>query len=150
MRTRTDYIVIHCSATRPEMDIGVEDIRRWHQAKGWKDIGYHFVIRRNGNVQSGRNIHSVGSHVKGYNAVSVGICLVGGLDKGSQPADNFTPSQRRNLRTLVAELQKRFPTAKVLGHRDLSPDLNKDGKITKNEWLKDCPCFDVATFFAGT
>ena len=148
-RKRTDYLVVHCSATRPEMDVGVNDIRKWHMAKGWIDVGYHYVIRRNGVVEAGRRLHTIGAHVKGYNATSVGICLVGGLDKGSQPADNFTPSQKKSLRKLLVELSARFTSAKVLGHRDLSPDVNGDGVIDRREWLKDCPCFDVQEWWAG-
>jgi N-acetylmuramoyl-L-alanine amidase len=129
------------------MDIGVNDIRKWHTAKGWIDVGYHYVIRRSGVVELGRRLHVIGSHVKGYNATSVGICLVGGLDKGSQPADNFTAGQKRSLRKLLVELSARFPGAKVVGHRDLSPDRNGDGKIDRTEWLKDCPCFDVRAWW---
>ena len=77
MRTRTDFLVVHCSATRPEMDVGVEDIRRWHLAKGWSDIGYHYVITRNGTPQTGRPEGEIGAHVHGYNARSVGINLSG-------------------------------------------------------------------------
>ena len=65
MRKKTEYIVVHCSATRPEMDIGVQELRKWHMKKGWTDVGYHYVIRRNGTVERGRHPAAIGSHVKG-------------------------------------------------------------------------------------
>lgn len=147
MRKKTEYIVVHCSATRPEMDIGVQELRKWHMKKGWTDVGYHYVIRRNGTVERGRHPAAIGSHVKGYNSISVGICLIGGLDKGSQPADNFTPAQYKSLRKLVLEVMHIYRGAKLVGHRDLSPDTDGDGKVEKHEWLKDCPCFDVSDWY---
>ena len=80
-----NYITIHCSATRAEQNITEEDIRKWHLDRGWSDIGYHCVIRRNGMIEFGRPLDVCGAHVKGYNHNSIGICLVGGIDrKGSQ------------------------------------------------------------------
>jgi N-acetyl-anhydromuramyl-L-alanine amidase AmpD len=148
-RKDTKYIVIHCSATRPEMDIGVEEIRKWHMAKGWSDVGYHFVIRRNGKVEKGRIINDIGAHVAGYNAVSVGVCLVGGLNGNGRAVNNFTQEQMESLVSTVQYLKGLYPSAEVLGHRDLSPDKNNDGKITPDEWLKACPCFDVREWWAA-
>jgi N-acetyl-anhydromuramyl-L-alanine amidase AmpD len=134
-RKTTDFIGIHCSATRGIQDIGAADIRRWHKQQGWSDIGYHFVIRRNGRVETGRAIDAVGSHVKGYNHNSVGICMAGGLDdKTWKPVDNFTAAQWKSLATLVAKLVKAYPKARVLGHRDF-PAVNKA-----------CPCFNARTW----
>lgn len=130
-RTKTDWIVLHCSATRGiQASIGANDIRQWHKAKGWKDIGYHYVIKRDGTLESGRVLDEIGSHVQGHNANSVGICLVGGLDNTTwKPVDNFTAAQWKTLTSLVARLVKIYPTAKVLGHRDF-PAVQKA-----------CPCF---------
>lgn len=131
-RTRTDHIVIHCSATRAIQDIGASDIRKWHMAKGWRDIGYHFVIRRNGKVEKGRALDAIGSHVAGHNANSVGVCLVGGLNNDTYaPEANYTAAQWAALKVLVADLLKKFPNAKVLGHRDFAGVK------------KACPCFDA-------
>jgi N-acetylmuramoyl-L-alanine amidase len=131
-RKRTDHIVIHCSATRGVQDIGAADIRRWHKAQGWSDIGYAWVIRRDGKVERGRAQDAVGSHVQGHNHDSVGICMAGGLDdKTWKPVSNFTPAQWASLKELVARLVKTYPKAKVLGHRDF-PKVNKA-----------CPCFDA-------
>ena len=142
---RIDLIVIHCSATRATQRYTVDDCRRDHRARGFADIGYHYYITRDGVVHAGRPLYQVGAHATGYNAHSIGICYEGGLDKDGKPKDTRTPAQREALRRLVNELMARFPGCKVCGHRDLSPDLNRNGKIEPHEWTKQCPCFDVAS-----
>ena len=124
-------IIIHCAATKPSMDIGANEIREWHIARDWIDIGYHYVIRRNGTVEKGRDIMQAGAHAKGHNFTSIGICLVGGINEEGEPDDNFTLKQYNSLIQLVKFLEMTFPIDDVLGHRDL-PDVNKQ-----------CPCFDV-------
>lgn len=146
MRKLTQYIVVHCSATVSDCDIGVSTIRDWHKQRGFKDIGYHFVIRRNGKIETGRKQDEVGAHVEGYNSRSVGVCMVGGIAKGGKAENNFTPAQFKTLETLLRKLTIDYPGAKIVGHRDLSPDRNGDGKITPNEYLKECPSFDIATW----
>jgi N-acetylmuramoyl-L-alanine amidase len=148
-RKSTRFIVVHCAATRPHMDIGVKEITQWHRALGWATIGYHYVIRRSGRRELGRPQNLIGSHVKGYNAVSVGICLVGGVGMDGKPESNFTTEQFDSLRRLLLELQEMYPHAEILGHRDLSPDKNGDGKIDSRDWLKACPSFDVRGWFYG-
>lgn len=147
-RDHTDLIVIHCSATKPSQHIGRAQIREWHLAKGWSDIGYHFVITRAGDLEAGRPLDQVGAHVQGFNGSSVGVCMVGGLDELGRSFQNaptqFTPAQWSTAKILVAFLRKLYPNARITGHRDLSPDKNMDGKITPNEWLKTCPGFDAA------
>ena len=137
-RTKTDYIVIHCSATRAVQDIGAKEIRAWHKAQGWSDIGYHLVIRRDGRAEKGRALDAIGSHVKGHNANSVGVCMVGGLANAAPwgPQNNFTPAQWTALKATVAGLLKRYAKAKVLGHRDF-PGV-----------AKACPCFDARPWAA--
>jgi N-acetyl-anhydromuramyl-L-alanine amidase AmpD len=132
-RRKTNWIVLHCSATRGiQSKIGVADIREWHKARGWADVGYHWVIKRDGKLEAGRRQDTVGSHVQGHNTDSVGICMVGGLDdKTWKPVDNFTAAQWKTLTTLVARLTKIYPAAKVLGHRDF-PGVQKA-----------CPCFNA-------
>ncbi len=130
-RTRTDYIVIHCSDTPSTMDIGAKQIRQWHIVdNGWQDIGYHYVIRRNGLREHGRPIDAVGSHVKGFNTCSVGICMVGG-----RGGSNFTILQWNELEKLVKEMQKMYTDAEVVGHCELN-----SGKTCPNfnvpEWTK--------------
>lgn len=132
-RTKTNWIVVHCSATRAvQRNIGVDDIRQWHLQKGWSDIGYHYVIKRDGTLQTGRKEDQIGAHVEGHNTDSIGICMVGGLnDKTFKPENNYTAAQWKTLRALVNTLVKRYPAAKVLGHRDFKGVQ------------KACPCFDA-------
>lgn len=134
-------IVIHTSATKPSMDIGVSQIRKWHtdpkpKGRGWKDIGYHYVIRRDGTLEDGRPNQEVGAHVKGHNKNSLGICLVGGVDSYGVYTPNYTKEQMKTLRALVRFLQKMYTILdkRVLGHRDF-PNVKKA-----------CPCFDVQTW----
>ena len=131
-RKATNWIAVHCSATRPSLDVGVKEIRQWHKAQGWQDIGYHYVIRRDGKVERGRAENLIGSHVAGYNATSVGVCLVGGVSqKDIKPENNFTPEQFASLKTLLKMLTEKYKGAKVRGHRDF-PKVQKA-----------CPSFDA-------
>lgn len=138
-------ITVHCSATQPKADIGAAEIRKWHKDKGWSDIGYHAVIRRNGTVEKGRPETQTGAHVAGHNTDNLGVCLVGGINAEGKAENNFTPEQMAALAGVVKAWQEKYriPDSEVRGHRDWSPDKNGDGKITPNEYLKDCPCFDV-------
>lgn len=137
------YLVVHCSATPANRDIGVAEIRAMHLQRKFNDVGYHYVIRRDGRVEKGRADHVAGAHVTGHNSHSLGICLVGGVDARIQPEENYTPAQYDALAKLLGELKLKHAQAEILGHRDLSPDRNGDGVISPNEWLKACPCFDV-------
>ena len=146
-RKSTKFIVLHCSATRAKLAVTAAQIRQWHKAQGWSDIGYHYVIRRDATVELGRAETAVGSHVAGHNSNTVGICLVGGLnDATGKPEDNFTTAQKAAATKLIRELLLRYPGATILGHRDLSPDRDGDGVVERGEWLKECPCFDARTF----
>ena len=148
VRRRTQYIVIHCSATAPNSDIGVDEIRDWHvNQRGWSDIGYHCVIRRDATIEFGRHFDEVGAHVKGQNMRSVGVCMVGGIDTFGKAKDNFTRDQYESLDAVVAMLRRAYPNAKVVGHRDLSPDKNGDGVVTSDEWVKECPSFEVSEHY---
>jgi N-acetyl-anhydromuramyl-L-alanine amidase AmpD len=115
------------------MDVGAAEIRRWHKDKGWADIGYHFVIRRDGRVEPGRPTNQAGAHEQTRNKDSVAVCLVGGLSKTGGVEDNFTPAQKGSLSVLLKQLLKQFPGAKVSGH---------------NHWEKSrgCPAFDWRAF----
>ena len=146
-RKTTDWLIVHCSATQASADVGAAEIHQWHLKKGWKGIGYHFVIKRNGDIERGEALENMGSHVLGFNHNSVGVCMVGGLNKQGTAENNFTHAQFGALTTLLHYLHQTFPKAVVRGHRDFSPDLNKDGVITNNEYMKDCPCFDVGPWW---
>lgn len=131
-RKRTTCIAVHCSATAPEQDVGAREIDRWHRAQGWACIGYHFVIRRDGTVEAGRNPELPGAHVAGHNHYTLGVCMVGGVDANGKPENNFTPAQFATLAGLLTELRKEWPAVtEVKGHRDF-PGVKKA-----------CPSFDV-------
>lgn len=138
------FIAVHCSATPPSMpNIGAVEIDKMHRQRSFACIGYHYVIKRDGTIERGRPINTIGAHIEGYNSVSLGICLVGGIDDKGRPVNNYTPEQFIALKELILTLQQTRPFALVLGHRDFSPDKNHDGVISPNEYMKACPCFDV-------
>ena len=150
-----DAIVIHCTASRAGQDIRAADIDKMHQERGFAMIGYNYVVDLDGTVEDGRPLSRDGAHCntaglsgKSYNKHSIGIVYVGGLDENGKPADTRTPEQKQALADLVYRLMDEYPTIKeVIGHRDASTDKNGDGKISKNEWIKQCPCFDVRAEF---
>jgi N-acetylmuramoyl-L-alanine amidase len=144
---KVDKIVIHCSATREGQAHNAKDIDRWHKAQGWNGIGYHHVVLLDGTVEKGRDESLAGSHVKGFNATSIGVVYIGGLAaNGVTPKDTRTDAQKVALAKLIKELKAKYPGAKVMGHRDLSPDKDKDGVVEPHEWLKACPSFDVSSW----
>lgn len=123
-------IIIHCSATKEGHDYTVEDIDRWHKARGFKGIGYHYVIYRDGTIVEGRPLNKQGAHCTGHNKDTIGICYIGGLDYEGNPMDTRTISQENAMINLVKELMSKYPTIKkVSGH-------NKYAN-------KACPSFDV-------
>lgn len=104
------------------MDIGVEDIRQWHMRKGWRDVGYHSVIRRDGTEEMGRPEDETGAHAgPRYNPYSLAVCLVGGISdlKTKKPEDNFTEPQTGTLALRLAQWKSRYPSARVIGHGEL-------------------------------
>lgn len=137
-------IVIHCSATRVGKPYPVERLEADHKARGFLRAGYHFYVRHTGEVIALRPIEMVGAHARGHNAHSVGVCYEGGLDAEGRPRDTRTPAQRAALLGLVGKLRGRFPGARVVGHRDLSPDRDGDGRVSPAEWVKACPSFDAS------
>ena len=138
MRTIT-LIVVHCSAVRPDQMSSAEEIEKWHKRRGFKRIGYHYVIRRDGTIETGRPEWMIGAHChvagQNHNKYSIGVCYEGGLDIRGQPADTRTEAQKASLRTLLEDLHRRYPKALIVGHRDLSHD-------------RDCPCFDTVKEYA--
>ena len=124
-------VILHCSATTPEMDIGVDWIRELHvHGNGWSDVGYHYVIKQDGTVEQGRPLHRAGAHTKGYNN-SVGICYVGGVDNNHQPKDTMTWEQELSFFQLWHSLVTLFGPLTLHGHNEFAN--------------KACPSFDVRT-----
>ena len=132
-RKRTDYIVVHCSATPEGKHFNAKDIDRMHRQRGFNGIGYHYVVLLDGTVEEGRPEEAIGAHVQGYNSNSIGICYIGGVhaDDINKAKDTRTPAQKEALRRLIKQLKLRYPKAKVLGHRDF-PGVKKA-----------CPCFNA-------
>lgn len=131
-------IIVHCAATPPSMDIGAEEIRRWHtdpkpEGRGWSDIGYHGVIRRDGMYEPGRPEYRSGAHARGHNADTLAVCLVGGVTKAGRPSNNFKPEQLMTLKHVILWWSAAYEIEleDVLGHRDL-PGV-----------AKACPSFDL-------
>ena len=131
---KIDTIIIHCSATKPNQEVNAATIKKWHvEDNGWADIGYHFVINRNGEMEQGRSIEVIGAHCKGHNTESIGICLVGGLDDAGNAQCNYTLSQFEELgRLLRALIEQHRTISSIHGHNEFSN--------------KACPCFDVKTW----
>ena len=141
-RQTTDLIFVHCSATKPSMDIDVKEIDRWHRERGFLKVGYHFVIKRDGTKETGRDLMEAGAHVKTYNHRSIGICLVGGVSETDVNVweDNFNPEQYATLYNLLIDLKKQFPDALILGHNEVSakacPSFNVPEWLVKKEIIK--------------
>lgn len=142
---KINLIVIHCSATVEGKPFTAKSIDWMHRERGFKKIGYHYVIGIDGKREFGRSEEEVGAHAIGYNANSIGICYIGGIGKNGGAKDTRTLAQKAELLNLIRELKLKYPGATVVGHRDLSPDLNRDGKITPEEFVKSCPCFNART-----
>ncbi len=131
-------LIIHCSATAANLDIGAAQIRAMHRDQGWTDIGYHYVIRRNGRVELGRDLdkdgdidEETGAHAFGWNVESIGICLIGGANPAGEGEANFTREQMVALAAFLVAKREQYPGVRVMGHRDTGAK-------------KDCPSFDVA------
>lgn len=139
-----DTIIIHCAATPPTMDIGAKEINQWHRQRGFFNndcglsIGYHYVIRRDGTLEVGRPVQYPGAHATGHNSTSIGICLVGGIDKNKNPENNYTEAQWSELKDLVQRLMDKF-------------HINSDHIIGHNQVAKKaCPCFSVPEWVKTT
>lgn len=135
------YIAVHCTASHQSMTI--EGLKQEFRRKGWVNPGYHYVVSPDGKITQLLDEDKVSNGVKGFNSVSINVAYIGGIDTNGKPTDNRTTAQKASLRSLLKMLHKKYPTAVIQGHRDFSPDLNKDGKITSNEWMKACPCFNA-------
>jgi N-acetylmuramoyl-L-alanine amidase len=133
-----EYIVVHCTAGKSDQT--TQSIKQyWANVLGWKTYGYHHLIGANGVIEDLTPHEKPTNGVKGYNATSIHVCYKGGWNG----KDTRTPMQKDSMLMLLIRLKKLYPKAKIKGHRDFSPDLDKDGVIEPHEWIKLCPCFDA-------
>ena len=130
-----DEIIVHCTATKEGKDFTIADITRWHKARGYTTIGYHYVVYRDGRIMKGRDENIVGAHCKNHNTRSIGVCYVGGCGAdGLTPKDTRTIAQISSLLSLLRDLRRKYPKAKIYGHRDFA--------------AKACPSFDATREYA--
>lgn len=123
-------IIVHCSATPEGKDFTVSDIKKWHLQRGFSDVGYHYVIYRDGSINKGRDESIIGAHCTGHNKYSIGVCYIGGVKAdGKTPKDTRTEAQKNSLLTLLRELKAKYPKASIHSHRDYAN--------------KACPSFDA-------
>ncbi len=127
---KIDKIILHCTATPEGREVTVADVTAWHKERGFRTIGYHYLVYLDGTVVRGRREEEIGAHCLGQNAGSIGVCYVGGLDSRGNPKDTRTAAQRVALRNLVEGLQRRYPHATLHGHNEFA--------------AKACPCFKIS------
>lgn len=129
-------IIVHCSATPEGKDFTVADIKRWHLQRGFSDIGYHYVIYRDGSIHTGRDESIIGAHCTGHNTNSIGVCYIGGcVSNGKTPKDTRTTQQKQSLVKLLKELKTKYPQASIHSHRDFAN--------------KACPSFDATKEYSS-
>ena len=129
-------IIIHCSDTPEGKDFTVDDIRKWHLARNFSDIGYHYVIYRDGSVHEGRDVNISGAHCTNHNSISIGVCYIGGRAAvGTAPKDTRTEAQKKSLIDLLKKLKKLYPNATIHGHCEFA--------------VKACPSFDAKREYAN-
>ncbi len=127
---KIEKIILHCTATPEGREVTVADVTAWHKERGFRTIGYHYLVYLDGTVVRGRREEEIGAHCLGQNAGSIGVCYVGGLDSRGKPKDTRTAAQRVALRNLVEGLQRRYPHATLHGHNEFA--------------AKACPCFKIS------
>lgn len=136
------YIVIHCTAT--PVTATIESMKRyWKEVMQWKNPGYHYIIKRNGEVVMITDEKNIANGVAGNNAHAIHISYIGGIDEKGKLLDNRTDQQKDSMYNLLLELAVKYPDSIIRGHRDFSLDKNKNGVLDEFEWIKGCPSFDV-------
>lgn len=133
---KIDKIIIHCSATPEGKSFTVQNIDRWHRQRGFRCIGYHFVVYLDGTVHTGRPIAEIGAHCQGQNTTSIGICYIGGVAAdGKTPKDTRTEAQKSALVTLVANLKKQYPNATIHGHNEYAAKACPSFKVREEDFV---------------
>jgi N-acetylmuramoyl-L-alanine amidase len=142
------YIVIHCTAT-PQTATVASIQRYWREVLGWASPGYHLIVASDGKVTGLSTDEYVCNGVAGFNRNALHVSYIGGVDSKGKPLDNRTDAQKAALLYIVQTWAQKYPTAKIMGHRDFSRDLNRDGILQPSEWAKACPSFDVKSWCEG-
>lgn len=132
---KIDEIIVHCAATKEGKEFHASDIDRWHKQRGWKGIGYHYVITLDGKVEKGRDESEIGAHCTNHNRRSIGICYIGGLDANGKAKDTRTPEQKKTMKELLLKLLAKYPKATIHGHNEFAK--------------KACPCFKANEEYAN-
>lgn len=139
-------IFVHCTAGNQHQT--PQQLMAEFKRKGWKNPGYHYAITHDGKIHQLLAEDKVSNGVQGYNSTSINVAYTGGIDSEGNGVDNRTHEQKRSLRALLRRLKEKYPSAIILGHRDISPDKNGNGKVDRWERIKECPCFDAITEYA--
>lgn len=135
------YIAVHCTASSQHATI--KELLLEFERKGWSKPGYHHIVDVNGKVFNTLSEDEVSNGVKGFNSNLINVAYIGGIDAKGKPVDNRTEEQKKSLLLLLKALKKKYPNAIIQGHRDFSPDTNKNGIVDPWERIKACPCFDA-------
>lgn len=139
---KIERIFIHCTAGSQKQTLQQLE-HEFYKVKKWKNPGYHYVVFPDGGIVQMLSENKVSNGVQGYNSTAINVAYVGGIDANGKGVDNRTNDQKRSLRLLVKCLKGKYPQARIMGHRDISPDKNHNGVIEPSEWIKMCPCFDA-------
>ena len=144
---KIERIFVHCTASH--QTASVNDIKNEFKRKGWKNPGYHYIVDPGGAIHQLLDDEKVSNGVRGYNQTAINVAYIGGIDADGKATDNRTGPQKKALAKLLRLLRSRYPDAVILGHRDISPDTNGNGIVDPWERIKECPCFDAKTEYAG-
>lgn len=138
---KIERIFVHCTAGNQKQT--VEDLKAEFKRKGWKNPGYHYVVLPNGRIECMLSEDDISNGVQGYNSTSINVAYIGGIDEKGKGLDNRTEQQKQSLNKILTELKKKYPGAEIMGHRDISPDKNRNGIVDPWERIKECPCFNA-------
>ena len=141
------YIFVHCTAS--QQTATVQQILKEFTQRGWRIPGYHYIVDPKGMLTQLVAEDRISNGVKGYNAESINVAYIGGIDSKKKAIDNRTPEQKKTLLNILTRLKKKYPNAIIMGHRDISPDKNHNGIVDPWERIKECPCFNAKTEYAN-
>lgn len=141
-----ERLFVHCTAGKKSQT--AEQVMAEFKRKKWKYPGYHYLITEDGKIHQLLAEDKVSNGVQGYNSTSINVAYTGGIDDSGKPLDTRTDAQKKSLYVLLKRLKEKYPEASIMGHRDISPDKNGNGKVDSWERIKACPCFDAITEYA--